>query len=84
LIFHLKRFGLDYQTFESYKINSYCEFPELLDMKKYTANYLVQQDHMAAEGGGEGGGEGGEGEFEHTTSPDGKVSHSEATAELVG
>jgi ubiquitin carboxyl-terminal hydrolase 9/24 len=59
LIFHLKRFGLDYQTFESYKINSYCEFPELLDMKKYTANYLVQQDHMAAEGGGEGGEEGG-------------------------
>ena len=40
LIFHLKRFALDYTTFQTYKINSYCEFPDVLDMGKYTESYL--------------------------------------------
>ena len=48
IIFHLKRFGLDYETFESYKINSYCEFPDVLDMKKYTAKYLAKQEDKKA------------------------------------
>lgn len=36
LVLSLKRFDLDYTTFETVKLNSRCEFGESLNMKKYT------------------------------------------------
>jgi len=36
LILSLKRFDLDYNTFETVKLNSRCAFEESLNMKKYT------------------------------------------------
>ena len=36
LILSLKRFDLDYNTFETVKLNSRCEFGETLNMKRYT------------------------------------------------
>lgn len=36
LILSLKRFDLDYTTFETVKLNSRCEFGETLNMKRYT------------------------------------------------
>ena len=36
LILSLKRFDLDYTTFETVKLNSRCEFEEALNMKQYT------------------------------------------------
>ncbi|CCI44983.1 unnamed protein product [Albugo candida] len=36
LILHLKRFDLDFTTFETVKLNNRCSFPTLLDMKPYT------------------------------------------------
>jgi len=36
LILSLKRFDLDYQTFETVKLNSRCAFEENLNMKQYT------------------------------------------------
>ncbi len=36
LILSLKRFDLDYNTFETVKLNSRCEFGQTLNMKKYT------------------------------------------------
>lgn len=36
LILHLKRFDLDYTTFETVKLNNRCSFPMNLNMKPYT------------------------------------------------
>lgn len=36
LIVHLKRFELDYTTFETVKLNDRCSFPMMLDVKPYT------------------------------------------------
>ncbi len=36
LVLSLKRFDLDYNTFETVKLNSRCEFGESLNMKQYT------------------------------------------------
>ncbi len=36
LVLSLKRFDLDYTTFETVKLNSRCEFEEALNMKQYT------------------------------------------------
>eukprot|EP00946_MAST-07B_sp_MAST-7B-sp1_P001451 g1451.t1 len=46
LIIHLKRFGIDYTTFTPYKINTHCEFPDILDMHKYTAEYLSDMESV--------------------------------------
>ena len=60
MIIHLKRFGLNYQTFEMYKINDLFQFPEILDMKKYTEKYLKKEDLKKDVVGGDDGGEDGE------------------------
>ena len=39
-MFVLKRFEYDYKTYKKMKINDYYEFPLILDMNKYTENYL--------------------------------------------
>lgn len=36
LILSLKRFDLDYNTFETVKLNSHCAFEQMLNMKRYT------------------------------------------------
>nr|CCA20199.1 predicted protein putative [Albugo laibachii Nc14] len=46
LILHLKRFDLDFTTFETVKLNNRCSFPMLLDMKPYTKVGL--EDHEMA------------------------------------
>src|SRR3546814_5754562 len=44
LILHLKRFDLDFQTFEVVKLNNKPEFPMELDMKPYTKEGIDAAD----------------------------------------
>lgn len=48
LVLSLKRFDLDYTTFETVKLNSRCEFGEALNMKQYT---LQAKDILEAASG---------------------------------
>jgi len=36
VVFNLKRFEFNYQTLERIKINDYCEFPEVIDLRPWT------------------------------------------------
>jgi ubiquitin carboxyl-terminal hydrolase 9/24 len=51
LILSLKRFDLDYNTFETVKLNSRCEFGEMLNMKRYTLQGVeaLEKAGLAAE-----------------------------------
>ena len=42
LILHLKRFDLDFTTFETVKLNNRCAFPLTLNMKPYTKEGIAQ------------------------------------------
>lgn len=44
LILHLKRFDLDYTTFETVKLNNRCSFPMNLMMKPYTKAGIEEQE----------------------------------------
>ncbi|KAK1945476.1 putative ubiquitin carboxyl-terminal hydrolase FAF-X [Phytophthora citrophthora] len=44
LILHLKRFDLDYTTFETVKLNNRCSFPMRLSMKPYTKSGIEEQE----------------------------------------
>jgi ubiquitin carboxyl-terminal hydrolase 34 len=44
LILHLKRFEFDLQTMARSKINDYFEFPNTLDMRPYTMEYLAAKE----------------------------------------
>jgi ubiquitin carboxyl-terminal hydrolase 9/24 len=44
LILSLKRFDLDYNTFETVKLNSRCAFGEMLNMKQYTLDAVEAMD----------------------------------------
>ena len=44
LILQLKRFEHDFERGQQYKINNRCEFPMILNMEKYTRQYLDRQD----------------------------------------
>ena len=44
LVLHLKRFELNYDTFQKQKVNSRCEFPHVLDMYPYTLEGLRTGD----------------------------------------
>ncbi|OQR84903.1 ubiquitin-specific protease [Achlya hypogyna] len=46
LVLHLKRFDLDYATFETVKLNNRCSFPLELDMKPYTKEGLEDDADM--------------------------------------
>ena len=37
----LKRFEFNFDEMRKIKINSYLKFPEILNMQKYTADYLA-------------------------------------------
>ena len=47
LMLHLKRFDLDYTTFETVKLNNRCSFPLELNMKPYTKAGLASDDEDA-------------------------------------
>jgi ubiquitin carboxyl-terminal hydrolase 9/24 len=40
----LKRFEFNFDTMTKFKVNDYCSFPQELDLKKYTQDYLKKQD----------------------------------------
>ncbi|CEG36029.1 ubiquitin carboxyl-terminal hydrolase partial [Plasmopara halstedii] len=44
LILHLKRFDLDYTTFETVKLNNRCSFPMRLSMKPYSKAGIEEQE----------------------------------------
>ncbi|RLN71972.1 hypothetical protein BBJ28_00013717, partial [Nothophytophthora sp. Chile5] len=44
LILHLKRFDLDYTTFETVKLNNRCSFPMRFSMKPYTKAGIEEQE----------------------------------------
>ena len=44
MIIVLKRFEIDYETMESFKVNDWVEFPINLEMSKYTAQFLAKKD----------------------------------------
>ncbi len=46
LIIHLKRFDLDYTTFEAVKLNDRIDFPLLLDMEPYTFEGIERRDEL--------------------------------------
>ena len=46
LVLSLKRFDLDYNTFETVKINSRCSFGETLNMKRYTLEGVDLLENM--------------------------------------
>ena len=54
LVIHLKRFYLDYNTFETEKYNNRFEFGRELDLFPYTVDGLALAEGDAAAGGGEG------------------------------
>lgn len=41
LVVVLKRFEFNYDEMRKIKINSYLKFPDLLNMRPYTADYLA-------------------------------------------
>eukprot|EP00587_Corethron_hystrix_P001458 CAMPEP_0113316594 /NCGR_PEP_ID=MMETSP0010_2-20120614/11815_1 /TAXON_ID=216773 ORGANISM="Corethron hystrix, Strain 308" /NCGR_SAMPLE_ID=MMETSP0010_2 /ASSEMBLY_ACC=CAM_ASM_000155 /LENGTH=1282 /DNA_ID=CAMNT_0000173357 /DNA_START=1 /DNA_END=3846 /DNA_ORIENTATION=+ /assembly_acc=CAM_ASM_000155 len=46
LILSLKRFDIDYQTFETMKLNNRCAFEETLNMKKYSLKGMEAMEAM--------------------------------------
>jgi len=44
LVLHLKRFDLDYNTFQTVKLNNRCSFPTRLNMKPYTKAGMEARD----------------------------------------
>lgn len=44
LFLNLKRFEFNYDTMSKFKINDQCEFPRVLDMRKYTQEFIKRQD----------------------------------------
>lgn len=44
LICVLKRFDIDYDSMQKYKVNEYCEFPMHLNMETYTMEGLAKKD----------------------------------------
>jgi ubiquitin C-terminal hydrolase len=48
LVFHLKRFDMDYTTFETVKLNNLLEFPQRINMLKYTMAGVDAEDRRKA------------------------------------
>ncbi|EGR28119.1 ubiquitin carboxyl-terminal hydrolase family protein, putative [Ichthyophthirius multifiliis] len=44
LIIALKRFKFDLETMQKTKVNSYCKFPDKLNLKQYTQQYINEQE----------------------------------------
>ena len=54
MVLHLKRFDMDYSTFETVKLNNKMEFPLRINMLKYTREGVEMQEDGTA-GGGQSG-----------------------------
>ena len=50
LVLHLKRFALDYTTFETVKVNDRQSFPTVLNMKPFSKVGILEADEAAAAG----------------------------------
>jgi ubiquitin carboxyl-terminal hydrolase 34 len=48
LIIHQKRFEFDLEQLKRVKVNDYCEFPMMLDMKPYMRETLMAKENAAA------------------------------------
>ena len=51
LVLSLKRFDLDFNTFETVKLNSRCAFGQTLNMKRYTLDGLEEMENTGADVG---------------------------------
>jgi len=54
LILHLKRFDLDYNTFETVKLNNRCAFPPKLNLKPYTKEGIEEKEAAELDKGDDG------------------------------
>ena len=43
-VINLKRFEFNYQTMQRYKINDYCEFPEIIDLRPWTKQGIEERE----------------------------------------
>ena len=73
LVLSLKRFDLDYNTFETVKLNSRCAFGQTLNMKRYTLDGVEAMEKAATEEGKDGEGEGKDGAAPMDTDDDDQV-----------
>ena len=46
LIIHLQRIAFNMETFQNEKINSYCEFPNLLDLSPYSFDGVMGKEGL--------------------------------------
>jgi len=44
MVINLKRFEYDFTTLQRFKINDYCEFPELIDFRPWTKQGIEEQE----------------------------------------
>ena len=44
MVINLKRFEYDFNTMQRKKINDYCEFPEVIDLKPWTKEGIEEQE----------------------------------------
>jgi len=49
-VFNLKRFDFNYQTLERIKINDYCEFPEVIDLRPWTKQGIYDKERRRGQG----------------------------------
>ena len=47
VVINLKRFEYDFQTLQRFKINDYCEFPELIDFRPWTKQGIEEKENAA-------------------------------------
>ena len=69
MILHLKRFDLDFQTFETVKLNNRMAFPLRINMFEYTKEGIEQLERKKLTEGGGGGGVEGEDDDEMSMVP---------------
>ena len=46
LIIHLQRIVFDFDTFRNQKLNDRVEFPQVLDMKEFTTDAILEKDKL--------------------------------------
>lgn len=49
LILHLQRLVFNFDTFQNDKLNSYYEFPTILDLKPYSYHEVMRKEGLAKE-----------------------------------
>ena len=49
LIVHLQRICFNFDTFQNDKINSFCEFPNVLDLKPYSFHEVMRKENRLKE-----------------------------------